>query len=169
MIEELREIAVGFAAGIKNNTLQNRRIGMAIILSFSLALLVSEWLKDIYIFGWMVWGEHSPFTGEEVRGFYPYCIGTVALLLLSFGRKCAACGMAVGNIAGLAAGHILGERHYAAMVAQITPDMDEGAVGALLCCAHTGVFIWFDTILALLAAGLAIDWWRRRQGRKAGG
>lgn len=159
MIGELKEIILHFAAGVKNNTLQNRRTGMAVILFFSLMFLVSKLLEDIYLFGWI--------THEQ----YPlYWMGTIALFVLSFGERCAACGVTLGNLAGLIAGHFLGELHYAAQLAKITPDMDEGEIGAMLCHANDGAFIWLYTSLAFLAAGLVLDWLlKRRAARKAEG
>lgn len=159
MIEELREGITNFAVRFKNDTLQNRRIGMAVILFFSLMRLVSKLLEDIYLFGWVT---HEQYT--------LYGMGTIALILLCFGKRCAACGVMLGNFAGLIAGHFLGELHYAAQLAKITPDMDEGEIGALLCCANNGAFIWLYTSLALLAAGLVLDWLlKRRAERKAEG
>lgn len=156
-------------AGAKSNMPQNRRSGMAVIAVFLASAAISELLKDAYLFGWMV---HPRIIGIfglyfGIWGFPFWVLGAAALALLAFGRKYAAYGITLGNVAGLIAGHFLGELHYAAQMAKITPGMDEGTAGAILCCAQNGVFIWLQVLFVFLAAGLLADWLLRR-ARKTG-
>lgn len=145
---------------------------VSVIAVFLISAVISELLKDAYLFGWVV---HPRIIGKfglyfGVWGFPFWVLGAIALILLAFGRKYAAYGVTLGNLAGLVAGHFLGELHYAAQLAKITPDMDEGEIGAMLCHANDGAFIWLYTSLAFLAAGLVLDWLlKRRAARKAEG
>lgn len=147
---------------------KDKRGFAAVLAVFLAAAAASGLLKGVYLFGWMVHPKSIGIFGQyfRVRGFPFWVLGAAALVLLAFGRKYAAYGITLGNIAGLLAGYVLGERHEAAILAKITPDMEEGTAGAMLCGANDGVFIWLEILLLFFAVGLAMDW---RTRRRAGG
>lgn len=106
-------------------------------------------LRDIYLFEW------ASEDGRYLLVWIP-----VAVLILA-GQYWVSSALAVGDLAGIVIGQLLGDGIAAWNSAKITPDMDAGAIYQLQ--THYGAFILLAVLLIFLTAGIALQVRQRKK------
>ena len=125
------------------------------VIIFGMLLAARLWLSGIYLFGWMAM--------QWQASVLVWCVAAGLILLAD--RPLPALFLAVGHTAGAFAGQYLGDWLRAWSSARITPDMTAGQVAQLE--QHDGFFLWVAAMLLCLAAGIAVDHARRKDGKRA--